>query len=238
MSLGLLVLAFNIWMLVDAIQRRADYYWLAIIAFMPAGSLIYFFFVRMRDPDVKRVSSRLKEIVARPVPVETLQARFADSPSAVNEIALAQGLGEEGRWQEAGEHFENVLKSRPKDAEALFGFGVCLLESDRAEEAVAPFCRLVDDHPAYRDYVVYPELGAAYQKLGQPDEAVELFRSLYRQSPRLKHAVWLAEVLHGSGETAEAQELLETALRRSNDGPAHAKKADRPWRRQAEQMLG
>lgn len=238
MPFGLIVLAFNIWMLVDAIRRGADYYWFLIIAFIPGGALIYFFFVRMRDPDVRQASSRLKEIVARPVPVETLQARFDESHSAANEIALAQGLGEAGRWQEASQHFENVLKGRPKDPEALLGYGVSLLESERFAEAVAPLSRLVDDHPAYRDYAAYPELGAAYEKLGQPDEAVELFRSLHRQSPRLRHAVWLAEALLATAETSEAKELLETALRRSDDGPAHTKKADRQWRKQAEQMLG
>lgn len=238
MPFGLLVLAFNIWMLVDAIRRGADYYWLMIIAFIPGGSLIYFFLVRMRDPDARQVSSRLKELVARPVPLETLQARFDDSPSAANEIALAQGLGEAGRWKDASEHFENVLKGRPKDPEALFGYGVCLLESERAQEAVTPLCRLLDDHPGYRDFATYPELASAYQRLGQPEETVELFRSLYRQSPRLRHAVWLAEALLGVGKTSEAKELLETALRRSGDSPAHTKKADRPWRKQAEQMLG
>lgn len=238
MPFGLLVLAFNIWMLVDAIRRGADYYWLMIIAFIPGGSLIYFFFVRMRDPDVRRASSRLKELVTRPVPVEMLQARFDDSPSAANEIALAKGLGEDGRWKEASEHFENVLKGRPKDPEALFGYGVCLLESERPHEAVAPLCRLVDDHPGYRDYATYRELGTAYQRLELPEEAVDLFRSLYRQSPRLRHAVWLAEALLVIGKTSEAKELLETALRRSHDSPAYAKSADRPWRKQAEQMLG
>jgi hypothetical protein len=238
MGFGLLALAFNIWMLVDAIRRGADYYWFLIIAFVPFGSLIYFFMVRMRDPDVRQASSRLKEIVTGPVPLETLQARFADSPSAVNELALAQGLGEAGQWKEAGEHFEHVLKRRPKDPEALFGYGVSLLESDRPREAAVPLADLVDDHPAYRDYAAYPELAAAYQKLGQPEEAVELFRSLHRQSPRLRHAVWLAEALVSVGNTDEAKELLETALRRSHDGPAHARKADRPWRKQAEQMLG
>ncbi|HYJ09333.1 MAG TPA: tetratricopeptide repeat protein [Polyangiaceae bacterium] len=238
MPFGLIILAFNIWMLVDAIRRGADYYWLMIIAFIPGGSLIYFFLVRMRDPDVRRVSSRLKEIATRPVRVEVLQARFDDSPSAANEIALAQGLGEDGRWKEATEHFENVLKGRPKDPEALFGYGICLLESERPREAVAPFSRLVDDHSGYRDYAAYPELGTAYQKLGLPEEAVELFRSLYRQSPRLRHAVWLAEALLSVGETSEAKELLDTALRQSDDGPAHAKRADRPWRRQAERMFG
>lgn len=238
MPFGLLVLAFNIWMLVDAIRRGADYYWLMIIAFIPGGSLIYFFLVRMRDPDVRQVSSRLKEMVAQPVAVEVLQARFDDSPSAANEIALAQGLGEAGRWPEASEHFEKVLKGRPNDPEALLGYGVSLLESERLAEAVAPLSRLLDAHPAYHDYAAYPELGAAYEKLGQPDEAVELFRALYRQSPRLRHAVWLAEALLAIGETSEAKELLETALRRSHDGPAHAKKTDRQWRKQAEQMLG
>jgi hypothetical protein len=208
-----------------------------IILLIPGGSLIYFFLVRMRDPDVQRVSSRLKEIVARPVPIEVLQARFDDSPSAANAIALAQGLGEAERWKEATEHFENVLRSRPKDPEVLFGYGVCLLETERFHEAVVPLQQLLDEHAAYRDYVVYPELATVYQWLEQPAEAVELFRSLYRESPRLRHSAWLAEALLAVDKTSEATELLETALRRSQDSPTHTKRADRGWRKQAEQVL-
>ena len=42
--------AFSIWMLVDAIQRRAPYYWYFIIA-MPFGEWIYFFMVKIKGRD-------------------------------------------------------------------------------------------------------------------------------------------------------------------------------------------
>jgi hypothetical protein len=237
MPLALIVIAFKIWMLIDAVQRRADYYWLMIIAFIPGGSLIYFFLVRLRDPDARRISSRLREVVSRPVPLEVLQARFEDSRSAVNEIALAQALGENERWQEASEHFGNVLRSRPKEPDALFGYGISLLETKRPGEAVEAFTRLLEEHATYRDYAVYPELNAAYQRLDRPQQAVKVLRDLYRQSPRLRHAVWLAEALFILEEGSEANQILQTALRRHEESPTHVKKADRKWKRQALQMI-
>jgi hypothetical protein len=47
MPLALLVIAFKLWMLVDALQRRADYYWFMIIILVPGGSLLNLFLVRM-----------------------------------------------------------------------------------------------------------------------------------------------------------------------------------------------
>ena len=40
--------AFMIWMLVDAINRRAEYYWYIII-FVPFGEWVYFFTVKIHD---------------------------------------------------------------------------------------------------------------------------------------------------------------------------------------------
>ena len=45
----LLATAFTIWMLVDAIQRSAEFYWYLIIIFVPFGTWVYFFMVKMHD---------------------------------------------------------------------------------------------------------------------------------------------------------------------------------------------
>lgn len=40
--------AFSIWMLLDAIKRRSEFYWYVIIA-VPFGELVYFFMIKIHD---------------------------------------------------------------------------------------------------------------------------------------------------------------------------------------------
>jgi len=49
-----IAVAFNVWMIVDAIRRRAELYWF-IVLILPFGSLIYFFAVKARDYNFGRL---------------------------------------------------------------------------------------------------------------------------------------------------------------------------------------
>ena len=68
--LVLLQTAFTIWMLVDAISRKAEYYWWAIIFFVPFGSYIYFFMVKIKDPSFSKIKKWFTE---KPVTIDQLR---------------------------------------------------------------------------------------------------------------------------------------------------------------------
>ena len=231
------LIPFKIWMLVDAIRRRADTYWLWIIVGVPGGSLLYFLLVRMRDYDAQQIQQRLLASVKRPESIDTLQFRYEQTPSIAARLALAQALGDAGRWEEARGHFQGVLDQRREEPDALFGLGVCSLELGDATAAAETLETLEGIQGSYRDFALYPELAAAYETLGEPARALDLLRDLVRREPRLRHSVLLAERLIRAGEAEEAREQLQRSLREHEEAPHYVKRNNRVWARRASTLL-
>lgn len=234
---AVLMIGMKIWMLVDAYRRQADTYWLWIIVGVPGGSLIYFFMVRMRDPDIQRIQGRVLSSLKRPPSVDTLERRYQDSASVMNRLALAQGLGDAGRWSEAKSHFEGVLEQRPDDSDALYGLGVSEIELGKPERAVDPLKKLIQVAPIYRDYIAYADLADALYQSGKADECVELLRNHVKSNARLPHVVLLARYLAKTGHRDEAKRELKKALDRHQDAPRHVKRDNRSSFREAKKIL-
>ena len=81
--LGFLQTAFMIWMLVDAVKRRVEFYWYIII-FFPFGEWVYFFAVKIHD--FRQVRFRLAE---RAPSLRKLRFEAKQTPSINNKLALA-----------------------------------------------------------------------------------------------------------------------------------------------------
>jgi hypothetical protein len=224
-------------MLIDALRRRAETYWLWIIVGVPGGSLLYFFVVRLRARDARMLQGRIVQSLRKPPSIRVLEERYAESPSVAHRIALAQGLADAERWAEAKVHFSGVLEKRPAESDALFGLGICELELGRFEAAVVPLEQLVDAYPNYRDYSAFAELAQALERAGRTEASIDLLEELVRRSPRLRHVVLLAEYLVRAGRRTEAKEHLHRALRDHREAPRHVRREGRPWARKARQML-
>jgi hypothetical protein len=235
--LGLLVVGFNLWMLVDAYRRRAETFWLYIIAVVPGASLAYFFMVKLRDRDMQVLQRRLLASFEKPPPPNVLRRRYKESPSVANRLALAQGLTDSGHFVEAKQHFEALLDTRSDEPDALFGRGVCQLELGETDAAAATFSSLMDLAPSYRDYAAWPELAEALERLGRSDESLTLVRQLVQRAPRLPHQVLLATKLRARGHAREAEDLLSRSLREYDESPRHVRKANRAAMREAKRLL-
>ena len=89
-ALPLLLLAFKIWMVVDAVRKSQPYYWFLIIFFLPFGDVVYFFMVKIHDLRWQKLA-----VPRRALPtIAELQARYR---SARSEISRAWPMGVEVR---------------------------------------------------------------------------------------------------------------------------------------------
>ena len=235
--LGFVAIAFNVWMLIDAYRRRAETYWLWIIMGVPGGSIAYFFLVKIRDRNVQALGRRVLATIERPPPPEVLRQRWEDSPSFANRLALAQGLADAGAYAESLTHFEALLETRPADADALYGRGVCQLELGNAAAATLTFEKLIELAPSYREYAAWAELADALERQGRRTEALEQLRALVRHAPHLPHQILLAQQLLRLGSKPEAVALLERALREHAAAPRYVRRENRVFARQAKRLL-
>jgi hypothetical protein len=141
--LPLLIVAFKIWMAIDAGRKRQEYYWYMIIFFVPFGALIYFFVHKLNDLHWHKLGT----IFRAPPTVDALRFRYGESPSIANRLVLARALAEAGRHVEAIVEFEGILASRPDEADALWGLGMSRAALGELAEASAALSTLVGVSP-------------------------------------------------------------------------------------------
>jgi hypothetical protein len=235
--IALVVIAFNVWMFVDAFRRRAETYWLWVIMMVPWGSLLYFVLVRARDREAQLLGRRLLAGFKRPPSIEKLQRQRDESPSIANRLRYAQGLTDARHFEEAKAEFENVLAERPTERDALFGKAVCEIELGAPDRAIEPLTRILDEAPTYNDFAAYPELAQALFATGQVEACLDLLRGLVKSHPRIGHVVLLARYLEKTGDRSTAQSELELAHRHYDDAPQHYRRENRAFARKARAML-
>lgn len=232
--LFLLQTAFSLWMLVDAIKRRAPEYWWLIIL-VPFGEWAYFFAVKL--PDMRFTSGLAKQLFTKRVSLQQLRVAYEQTPSHENRVRLAQSLHDHGHYQEAAEHFEQVLRENEDDKESLYGYALCCLHTGDRDMAVRALERLVDIDIAYSEHGACFELGALYREDGRTDQAIELLERACKTSQRIGPRRSLAVCLLDVGRTDDARRHLEQGLTAYDSSPSYVKRRDRDEARAVRALL-
>jgi hypothetical protein len=232
--LFLLQTAFSIWMLVDAIRRRAPEYWWLIIL-IPFGEWVYFFAVKL--PDMRFGSTIGRRLFTRRVSLDELRALFKETPSHENRLRLAQSLHDHQQYEEASELFEKVLRNDEDDKESLYGYALCCLKIDKRDMAVRALERLIDIELTFQDYAPCEDLAALYQEDGRQDLAIALLQRACKQSQRIGPRRILAGYLLDAGRADDARPLLEEGLTTYNSSPHFVRRRDRREARAARALL-
>ena len=232
-----IAVAFNVWMIVDAIRRRAELYWF-IVLILPFGSLIYFFAVKARDynfnfgrlgaaaPNKPRIGA-----------LTELERRAEETPSVANKLALADALEENERYAEACHLFREVLHKHPEDKQALHGMSRALLGLRKAEEATEQLAKLMELESNYRDYSAALDYAEALWQTGRTEDAVDLLRGLVNETRRINHRLALAHYLRLAGQNDPARIELEQALRDFESSPDFVRRRDKKWADRAQREL-
>ncbi len=225
-------------MLVDAVQRSSGRcgganYWF-IICWVPFGDWVYFFAVKIHDPEFARIWKRW---FVKPVTIDQLRYNFRHSPSAVNQLALAEALVVTGEYEEAESLLEAVVRADKKDREANFLLGLCKREQSDLAGACEAFERVCQSDITYRNFEAASELASSYWELGKKEEAVEFLRKLFKKSRRLAHTIELAKYLVEMDQRDEAREVLATAMDDFHHAPRFVKNLDKSAAKEASHIL-
>ena len=228
---------FSVWMMVDAVQRGSARYWYPVL-FLPFGPFVYFFMVKIHDPEF-RVFHRVFAAWTRPkVTLETLRYRATETPSLANKLALAQGLFDAALYAEAAGAFEAVRAQDGDNKDALYGLALCRLEAKNYPIAIDLLTEIIDLKPSYREYAAWPRLAYALQHAERHDDVLTLLDELVRTAPRLGHRVVYARYLRDAQRTDQARDQLERALREHEHAPRHQQRQDAAAARNARELLG
>jgi len=231
------LLAFKIWMLVDVMQRSSGgsgmNYWFFII-WVPFGDFLYFFLVKLQDPEFAKWKRRL---FYRPPSVDQLRYNCRHSPSTVNKLALAEALLLNKEYSESLALLEEVVKVDDKSREANFLLSACKKESGDLPGAAAALERVVQTDVTFRDYTAAADLAAIYWQSDRKPEAIELLQKLFKKSRRLTPSNELVRYLIALDRKAEAREILNTAMDDFRHAPRFVRSRDRTAAKEANQLL-
>jgi hypothetical protein len=224
----------TVWMMVDALRRKADKQWYVIIL-LPFGEWFYFFSVKIHDPSMARVKAFFKRTPK--TSLDDLRRDAHRTPSARNRLRYAQGLFDAGNAAEAEPVFTQIIEREPTHKDALYGAGLARIELGDLRGAIKALHALVEQDPSFADFAAWLELADLLWKTGGRAEAVDEMEALIKRSPRARHRVTLAHYLIEYDKPAHARMVLERAIDEHGASNAFESKRDAQWITRAKRML-
>jgi len=228
--------AFSLWMLVDAIRRGCRSYWYLVVL-MPFGEWVYFFMVKVHDPQFDWIRLTFKRLTTPKTSLETRRRRVEQAPTYEATFALAEALYEDKQYREAMDRYAAARHLDHEDPDVLRGIARCQIALGDYDAAIENLKKLMDSDPSFGDYVAWKEAAYALSQADRHDEAHKLLDQLVAASPRLEHRALYAHYLMQADRLDSAREQLELGLFEYAEAPKFLKRRDRGWARQVRKML-
>ena len=229
-----LMVAFSLWMLIDAIRRGAPGYWvLGIIFFAPLGAFVYFFAIKFADyrPLLARGWQQ------RSYSVKELMARYEASPSQLNQLALARAFYEAERFEQAASLFSDVLDKQPVEPAALWGLARVRRSLGSYSESLELYERLLELDARHGELGAALEYAETLWDANRRDRALQVLEDIAEESHKLNHRLAFAHYLALSGHAARARQVLKSALAEHETSPTWLKEKQRGWAKAAGELL-
>lgn len=230
----LVVVAFQLWMLIDAVRRREWLWAVFILLFSALTAVLYFFLVYRQAPALQRGfelpgaqdQRRIKE----------LQAQIHHLDKAHHHLQLGDIYFQQGKLTKAEACYRAALQRDPQDLDARAHLGQCLLRLNRPAEALPlleAVCQQQPEHDYGHSLMAWAEALAA---LGRTDEAIAAWQTVTQRHGYPRARVQLAELLLTKGQTEAAREQLQEVLQDDPHAPAFQRRRDRVWVRRAKRL--
>lgn len=240
--LNLLGIGFSIWMFVDALRRKADFYWyVLIILLMPIGGFIYFFFIKL--PELQAASADGSGLAAISFPmrkgasIRSLQAQVSETPSQENKLVLAWALFEDQRIAESSDIFLGCHRADDDDAECVYGIARCLSANGEHAQAATYYEKVISLDRVFRDYDPWLDLSFGYLETDSKNKALEVLTKLVEEAPRVKHKTILGRCLADAGFVDQARTALTEAVADYEESSFFLQRDNENWVNQARELL-
>lgn len=230
-------LAFQLWMLIDAV-RREEWIWAASIFFFSVFSAILYFFQvyrpsggggRMRGFELPGAQARRR--------IRELQTRIYHLDKARDHLDLADVYFSQGRLSKAESSYRASLERDPNDPDTVAHLGQCLLRLGRAVEAEPLLARVVSHDPRHDYGHTLMALAEAQMALEKPDLAIQTWAKVLVHNSYARAKVQYAELLSKSGRKDQARSELNEVIADDLHAPKFQRSRDRVWVRRAKSLL-
>lgn len=232
----LLMLAFQVWMFVDAI-RRQEYVWAAFIFFFPVISPILYFFMVYRAS--MPANTPIFEVPGAGIRrrIKELQDQIHHMDKAHHHSQLADIYFSQGKLADAEREYLAALERDGEDIDTRAHYGQCLLRLGRANQAKPILEKVVEENPQHeygQSMMVYAE---SLGQLGEKDAAITAWKNVLERHTYSQARVQLAQLLLEKGDKDSARKELQEVVADAGHGPAFQRKREKAWVKRAQELL-
>jgi hypothetical protein len=215
---------------IHAVRQRREMVWLFVLfAFPLLGSIAYFVAVFLPSSRLEHSAHRAGRALQNSLDpgrdVREAQRTFELTPTAHNQMRLANALLDAGQPARAVEHYDACLQGPfARDAELRLGAARARLANGQAAGAIALLETLAAEQPGFRPEQLGLLLGRAYAAAGRQDEAGAQFAHAAQRFGSLEARAELAIWGLANGKPALAEPALQEIERTRKHMPGHARK--------------
>lgn len=198
---------------IHAVRTGREIYWLVILFMFPLlGSIVYLVAVYLPDSRLQYTVRKTVSAAARGLDpgreLRESQQAFDLTPTAQNQIRLAEALLAASVTNQAIEHYEACLQGPfANDPEIRLGAARARCQGGHYPAAIALLEAIRNESPNYRAEQVAILLAQAYADAGRSDDAQSEFASAISRfgsfEARVEYALWALSV--GNLDIARAQ---------------------------------
>src|SRR5436190_11745776 len=220
-------LAFQLWMLVDAIRRKEWFWALCILLFSAFAAVWYFFAVYRVSPSATRgfelpgaqSRRRIRELQA--------QIHHLDKPHHYSQ--LGDVYFQQGKLQQAEASYRAALERDALDIDTRAHLGQCLLRLKRPAEARPLLEGVVAENPKHDYGYSMMALAETLTALGEPDAAMQIWKQVTESHSYPRAKVQLAELYLARNQSDLARSELKEVIADDIHAPTFQRKRDRVW---------
>ncbi len=232
----LLVAAFQVWMLVDALRRREWIWALCIFFFWGLSALLYFFMVyRQQGPAAGGIGVRGFELpgAKERSRIKELMGRIHHLDHARDHYELADVYFAQGKLEKAEASYRAALERDPEDLDIVAHLGQCLLRRNQPADARVLLEKVVAVDPRHDYGHTLMALAECQTELGQTDAALASWKQVLQHNAYARAKVQYAELLLTRGDREGARREFQEVLDDDAHSPAFQRKRERVWVRRA-----
>ncbi len=228
------LLAFQIWMSIDAF-RRSEWMWLVLIWFFPGlTAVLYYFMVYRAAPSATR-GFELPGAQSRKR-IKELQAQIHHLDNAIHYFQLGDVYFQQGKLTEAEAAYRASLERDPRDIDARAHLGQCLLREKKAAEARPLLEGVCAENPKHDYGYSMMALAETLTALGEQSAAMTIWKQVVENNSYPRAKVQLAELYFANNQPDLARAELKDVLSDDAHAPAFQRKRDRVWVRRARSL--
>jgi tetratricopeptide (TPR) repeat protein len=233
--LALIIFAFQIWMLVDAVRQREWIWALFIIIGWGFAAIWYYFYVYRgaasptRGFELPGAHSRRR--------IKQLQAQIHHLDKAHHHSQLGDIYFQQGKLAQAEACYRAALERDPQDIDTRAHLGQCLLRLKRPAEARPLLESAVAENPKHEYGYSQMALAETLMALGENDAALNMWKQVTDQHSYPRAKVQLAEMYLARNQIDLARTEIREVIADDLHAPTFQRRRDRVWVRRAKGLL-